>query len=177
MKYFFGLLFLLSNCGYAQKLAYLEEFGSKTYFEPPDSSVWILDENEMTEYGTHILMFKHVPINDSLGRIVQPVLSLIIESVKDSSDVVTFSIEKMVDAHYKIKTLKDLMYKDGYFSQRNSIGYLGQYQREDVIHTIYFCCIRNSDIGVTIICDSTDELFEKVREDMLRFIKSVGINE
>lgn len=176
MKYLLGFLFLASNCCFGQKLAYLEEFGAKIYFEPPDSSVWVLDGNGITRYGTYLLMFKHTPIKDSLGRDIQPVISLIIETAKDSTDLNTFVHEKMADSQWQFRFQDTLTYSGGYFAQRNAIGYLIQYSRENVIHTVYFCCIRNGNIGVTIICDSTDQIFGKVRLDMLRFLKSVGIN-
>jgi hypothetical protein len=175
MKHYIIILFLFYTICSAQELAYIEAFGSKVYFEPPDTSKWGLEQNSMTEYGNYLLMFKHIPIVDSLGREIQPVISFIAESVKDSSDVIMYSIYKRTQTPVTVK--KVLTYEDGHFTHRNVVGYEAVYKKEDVGHKVLMIHMRQASIGLQVICDATDEVYAQVESDMRRFIKSIGIDQ
>ena len=173
--YFTILLLLCSPCC-GQQLAYIGVFGSKIYFEPPDTLKWNLDENSMQSSGKYWLQFKHSPIPDSLGREIEPVMAILIEKVIDSLDVVTYSMEKRTQIPYPLHVEEVLTYENSHFAFQNSVGYKGSYQREDVTHKVFIVHMRHAVVGVEIICDSTDGVYALVEQDMLRFIKAVGID-
>ena len=176
MKTYVTMLFLLCSTCCGQQLAYIGVIGSKIYFEAPDTLKWNLDENSMQSSGKYWLQFKHSPILDSLGREIQPVMAIIIEKVDDSLDVITYSIEKRTQIPYPFHVEEVLTYENSHFAFQNTVGYKGSYKREDVTHKVFIVHMRHAAVGVEIICDSTDGVYALVEQDMLRFIKAVGID-
>ncbi len=167
---------LLCSFASAQELAFVRAFGSKVYFEPPDTSRWDLEQNVMdTLHVKYVLKFKHRPILDTEGREVEPVVAIIAESVKDSSDVIVYSAWKRIQTPFEVK--KVLAYDSTLFTHRNVIGYEGQYEREGVVHMVLVVHMREHLVGVQVICDSSDEIFPQVEKDMRRFIRSIGIDQ
>ncbi len=179
MKYFIAYLLLLPHFAISQDLAYVQAYGSKIYFAPPDTSRWDLFENSM-DSTTHkyVLMFKSAPITDDLGRPIQPVLSIVVESVKDSSDVTHYSIWKRTQVPFNVtKVMACDTINFSWFACPNVIGYEGDYKRSGVLHKVFVVHMRKAAVGVQIICDSTDGVFRKVESDMREFIRSVGIDQ
>lgn len=176
MRSIFILCVFLCSLASAQELVYFQAFGSNVYFEPPDTSKWDLEQNMIdTLSSKHVLMFKRKPILDTKGREVEPVMAIIAESVKDSSDVIAYSAWKRMQTPFEVK--KVLAYDSVLFSHRNVIGYEGQYEREDVTHMVFVIHMRERVLGLQVICDSSDEIFPQVENDMRRFIRSIGIDQ
>jgi hypothetical protein len=175
MKISLIIFLVFCNCCLAQDLAYVSAYGSKIYFEPPDTNKWQLEKNEMNERGVYVLTFKHLPMLDSLGREIQPIMSVIIERVQDSSDVILFSIYKRQQVPFHVR--KVLTYEDGHFEYRNVVGYEGDYNREEVLHRVFVVHMRGASIGLQSICDATDGVYTQVESDMRRFIKNIGIDK
>jgi len=120
-------------------------------------------------------MFKSRSIRDSQGREVQPVIAVIVESVKDSSDVIVYSIQKRASTAFTVN--KVLSFEDGYFTHRNSIGYEGEYKKQDIIHKLLIAHMREKSVGLQVICDSTDDVYNQVEQDMRNFILAIGIDQ
>jgi hypothetical protein len=178
MKIKIIILFLFYFSCSAQDLSYVGVFGSKVYFEPPDTSIWKLYQNSMTDYGNHLLMFKHIPIKDSLGREIEPVISFIVESVTDSSDVINYSIWKRTQVPFEVKKVMSCdTINFSWFACPNVIGYEGVYSKVDIIHRVFVVHMRRASVGVQIICDSTDGVYVKVESAMRNFIRSIGIDQ
>ena len=175
MKIFLSLFLFCYSASFAQELAYISAFGSKIYFEPPDTSAWYSDQNGLTTSGSYHLMVKHTPLKDSLGRNVEPIMSIIVQHVLDSSDVIMYSIEKRGQVPFQV--VKVLAYDSAYYSYRNVIGYEGTYTREGILHKIFVIHMRGASVGLQIICDSTDQVYAQVEADFRRFIKSIGIDQ
>ena len=168
------LLFAASICS-GQDLAYVAALGSKVYFAPPDTNNWAIEQNEMTEYGNYVLLFKHIPIQDSLGREIQPVMAFIVESVPDSLDVINYSIVKR--SHTRFTVDKVLTFDKGYFSHRNTVGYEGSYSNGEIKHRVLIAHMRQAAVGLQVICDSTDGVYLRVENDMRQFVHSIGIDQ
>ncbi len=120
-------------------------------------------------------MFKRLPLKDSLGQNVETVMSIVIQHVLDSSDVIMYSIEKRGQVPFQV--VKVLAYDTTYYSYRNVIGYEGTYMRGKIIHKIFVIHMRGASVGLQIICDSTDQVYSQVEADMRRFIKSIDIDQ
>jgi hypothetical protein len=175
MKIILTLSLFAFSIATSQELTYVEAFGSRIYFELPDTSRWFPDENGMQSSEKYLLMFKRSPILDSLGREVQPVIAAIAEKVNDSLDVITYSLLKRTQIPFSVK--KVLTYEDSCFAQRNAVGYEGEYNRQDVIHKVFVVHMRYGSVGLQLVCDSTEGVYTAVEADMRRFIKSVGIDQ
>ena len=168
------VLFATATASFAQDLAYIEVFGSKIYFEPPDTSKWEMSDNSAQSETMHLLQFIHAPIADSEGHEIRPVIAIIAEKVTDSVDVVTYSIAKRLKVSFKV--VKVLTPQDSCFDFQNAIGYEGTYDSHGVLHRVIIAHMRHAEVGLQVICDSTDGVYSSVVHEMRRFIKSIGID-
>ena len=168
-----SLIIPITSC-FAQDLAFIQVFGSRIYFEPPDSSRWGLSDNSSKSPTMHLLQFVHFPIADSAGNEIRPVIAVLAEKVPDSVDVVAYSIAKRLDVPFSV--VKVLTFEDSCFAFRNVVGYEGTYESHGVLHRLFIVHMRHAKVGLQLICDSTDGVYTKVEQDMRRFIKSVGID-
>jgi len=174
-----SIIALLSWCqpGAAQGFRSFTAHGSTVVYELPDSTVWRVVKYEIaSDGGEHVLMFKHSPILDSLGRQIQPVMAIISEPVHDSLDVIEYSLLKRSQIRFEVEVERVLTHEDGHFSYPNAIGFDGKYG-EEVIHKIIVGYLRHKQAGVQIICDSTPGVFRGVEPGMRAFLHSVSFKE
>jgi hypothetical protein len=155
----------------------INEFIPKIRFKTLDSSEWILTTDELpTNNSRGVLMFKHNSIIDSFGRPVEPVIAILYENIKDSIDVIEYSIGLLGQKPFKIK--HELL--GGYpelSSDKYSIVFRGEYLRENVKHLVMIGYILSGNIGIEIIGDATEEIYPKVESDLKDFLKSVNIKQ
>ncbi len=149
--------------------------GSTVIYAAPDSSQWnLVNDGIHPKSGGYLLMFEHKPIADAQGRPIKPVIAVICEPVKDSSDVIKYSIAKRLQVPFEVK--KMLIPQRGDFTYKNAVGFEGQYDK-GVIHKVLIGHMRHKEVGLQIICDSTDGVYDKVDSDMRNFLKSVNFKE
>jgi hypothetical protein len=145
--------------------------GSTVLYARPDASNWNLVKNELDpKSNIYLLMFERNPIEDAEGRRIKPVIALICEPVNDSSNVIDYSIRKRAQVPFTVKQM--LVYQKGHFTYPNSVGYEGEYER-GVLHKVFVGHLRHKEVGVQIICDSTDGVYGRVETDMRDFLRSV----
>ena len=150
-------------------------YGSTVKFTSPDPAKWELTRNEMDEKSKkYLVMFEHHPIQDAEGRAIRPVIAIIAESVPDSLDVIQFSIR--LRGHTPFQVNKMVSQQDGSLTHKNSVGYEAEYER-GVLHKILIGHLRHGAVGVQVICDSTDGVYDKVEADMRNFLRSVTLRE
>ncbi|MFZ5868710.1 MAG: hypothetical protein ACOYXY_22725 [Thermodesulfobacteriota bacterium] len=150
-------------------------FGSTVVFVSPDPSKWNLVHNGMVKDSKgHLLMFECNPIKDAEGRNVRPVIAIICEQVPDSLDVIKYSIWKRTQIPLDVK--KVMTYQDGSLTYRNSVGYEGEYVK-GVVHKVFVAHMRHKQVGLQVICDSTDGVYDKVEADMRDFLRSITFKE
>jgi hypothetical protein len=149
--------------------------GSTLIYTRPDPAQWNLVHNGIdAKSGAYLLMFKHTPIKDPAGRDIEPVIAAICEPVTDSSDVIMYSIRKRTQVPFDVKKL--LTPQGGDFTHKNSVGYDGEYNR-GVVHKVIMGHLRHQGVGVQVICDSTDGVYDKVEADMRSFMRSIAFKE
>lgn len=179
MRFILGLavtLGVMASVVYAQETVFISAFNTNVYFDVPDTTKWSAVRDEFDSViQKRFLMFTHNPIKDKKGRMVSPVMAIIVERVPDSSDLVMYTVEKRSSVPYKVT--KVLTSASNIFSYRNTVGYEATYVSEKVPHSIYVAHMIFQNLGIEIICDSTTELLPKVKADFLAFLQSVVFNE
>jgi len=150
--------------------------GSKVVYQRPDPAQWQLVHNGIeAKSKAYLLMFKHIPIKDAQGRDIEPVIAVICEVVPNSPDVTNYSSARRARTPFEVK--KVLTPQEGYFSYQTAVGYQGEYKRGTVLHKVVVGYLRYRDLGVQILCDSTDSVYNKVQADMLRLLRSIDFKE
>jgi hypothetical protein len=176
MKTFIAVVFAFFH--FACIAAAQESFtahGSTVMYDRPDPAQWNLVHNAMdAKANAFLLMFEHIPIKDAQGREIKPVIAAICEAVTDSSDVIMYSIRKRSQVPFDVK--KVLTPQGGDFTHRNSVGFDGEYDR-GVVHKVIVGHLRHQGVGVQVICDSTDGVYDKVEADMRGFLRSITFKE
>ncbi len=149
--------------------------GSTIVYTRPDASNWIVKKNELDpKSNIFLLMFERNPIEDAEGRRVRPVMAIICEPVKDLSNVIEYSIRKRAQVPFDVKDM--LSYQHGHFTYPNAIGFAGEYEK-GVVHKVFVGHMRHKDVGVQIICDTSDGVYDKVEADMTKFLRSITFKE
>jgi len=149
---------------------------STVLYGRPDAAQWrLMNDGIDANSKAYLVMFKRTPIKDAEGREIEPVMAIICESVPSSTDVIQYSIAKRVNTPFQVNSL--LTPQQGYFTHKNSVGYQGEYKRGSVLHKVLIGHLRNRDVGVQVICDSTDGVYDKVEADMLGLLRSITFQE
>ena len=169
------MISMILLCGMSYSQTSISAFGSKIVFVKPDSSVWhLIQDSRPSEGSKGVTMFKHAPIKDSLGRPVEPVIALVYENIPDTIDVIEYSVGVLGSKPYSIR--RDLLggYPE-YSSDKHSVVFKGDYSRSGVKHKVMLGYIFFKHIGIELIGDATDGVYDKVESDIQKFIKSVAI--
>jgi len=143
-------------------------------YSKPNDSLWVLDKFESpTKKSRATIMFKHIPILDSLNRPVQPAIGIHYEEVTEKMDCIEYALN-FIGLYPFHKPMPVLGYPK-YSSNKNSLVYLGEYTRYEVNHKVIIAYILDKHVGIEIIMDATSELYPKVESDMLLFLKNIII--
>jgi hypothetical protein len=168
-----SVFFLIVFAAHAQDS--FTAYGSTVKFTSPDPAKWKLTRNGMDEKTKkYVVMFEHNPIQDAEGRAISPVIAIIAESVPDSLDLIHYSTQLRGHTPYKVN--KMISHQDGSLAHKNSVGYEGEYER-GVVHRILIGHLRHGAVGVQVICDSTDGVYDKVEAEMRNVLRSVTFSE
>jgi len=150
--------------------------GSTVMYARPDAANWNLVHNGIEARSkAYLLMFKRNPIKDAEGRPIEPVMAIICEEVPESLDVIRYSIAKRAQIPFDVNRL--MTPQDGSFTHKNSVGFEGEYKRGSVVHKVLVAHMRHGEVGLQVICDSTDGVYDKVEEDMRTFLRSLTFKE
>jgi hypothetical protein len=96
---------------------------------------------------------------------------LLITENNQGMDVVMYSALKRGEMPFDVE--KVFIPKDIKMEYKNAICYLGTYSDDYGLHKVYVIFMNNEKIGVRIICDVMDELFEQVDEEFLTTLRSI----
>jgi hypothetical protein len=150
----------------------IEAFGINILYETPDIAVWKKDSTVFDEsLQRGMISYKHIPIKDNLGRDIEPVVAIVYEKLpSDSIDPILFSANKRAVAGFNVDEV--FSPDDFKLKYKNTIGYYGHYNK-GVIHNIIVAHMVYKDVGVQVICDSTKDVYDQVKEDMELFVGSL----
>lgn len=151
----------------------IEAFGINILYEIPDIAVWKKDSSVFRESVQRgMISYKHTPIKDNLGRDIEPVVAIVYEELpSDSIDPILFSANKRATAGFDVDGV--FSPEDFELSHENTIGYYGHYEKGGVIHNVIIAHMVYKNVGVQVICDSTKDVYDHVKEDMESFVGSV----
>jgi hypothetical protein len=178
MKPLLALCSLIASTSVAQEqeLVFVKAFDDTVFFAPPSDERWEVQQNEYdSTHNRYVLTWSRFPIVDSLGRTVQPMIALILEPVADSTDVILYSVWKRRYTKFEVKRVFSDEHDE--FSYPNVIAFDGFYDKANVRHSVFVAHMIHRRTGIQIICDSTEELFHLVEDDMRNFGKSVQFDE
>ena len=88
--------------------------------------------------------------------------------------MIQYSIWKRTQIPLAVK--KVITYRDGSLNYRNSVGYEGEYVK-GVVHKVFVAHMRQKQVGLQVICDLTDGVYDKVEADMRDFLRSITFKE
>jgi hypothetical protein len=151
------------------------KFNPKIAFSKPDQNSWRVVSYEAPNEGNKgILMYKHLPILDSLGYSIEPVLAVLYENINEKVDVIEYSVSTLASKPYDIQR-KLLGGYPAYSQDKHSVVFKGYYEREGIKHTVLLGYILYKKVGIEIIGDATSDVFNLVEKDFSIFLKSVHI--
>lgn len=146
-------------------------------YTAPDKTVWKTYRDEINPNKSKgVLIYQHVPITDSKGRTIEPVIAFIYERQNSIVDPVKYAEAALAKKQFNPKYTRQGGYPQ-YSSDKHSAVYAGEYTRDGIKHKVvlgYICC---NSIGIEIVCDATDEVFKNVEADMTAFLRSVKVRD
>jgi tetratricopeptide (TPR) repeat protein len=149
--------------------------GSVMRFAPPDDAHWKLTKKEYDKKrGAGRIVYKHLPIKDPQGHEIEPLMAVIFEEMSAFLDAGTYSESERAQKSMDWQEKRKFTSQDGSLSYPNAEGYDGEYTVQGVIHKIIVAYMVHKELGVQIICDSTDGVYDKVESDFRAFIKSIN---
>jgi len=144
----------------------------------PDSNYWKIQESKYDqENKIRYIIFKHIPLMDSLNQIIEPVCAIVCKYSEQDSDVVQYSIEKKISNNWAWDVDSTFIASEYKCSYYNGIVMKGHYVRGGYIHPIIMGYFIGEKMGIEIICDATYTVYEMVREEMEEFVRSIYIKE
>lgn len=136
---------------------------------PSDS--WVLKQYDSAN-ATTVYIFKRQPISDSEGREIIPNVGVIIESIEEGVDIITYTALKRKQIPFKSTEI--FTHEKGEITFENAIGYRGNYTDNlGLDHTVIVVYGIQAGKGFQVICDSTTDIFEKVEPEFSSILKSL----
>ncbi|PLX14783.1 MAG: hypothetical protein C0599_18085 [Salinivirgaceae bacterium] len=159
------LLILFSTPAFSQEII----SDAKIKFDLPNEKWALKSQKEVN--GKTLFIYKRDPIQYKRRSII-PNISIITESVNDSADAVTYSIQKRMQAPFNIE--KVFTWEDETIKFQNAIGYLAAYEDQYGKHKIYVIHAINNGIGLQFFFDVTEDVFKKVKPEFQATMKSIS---
>ena len=159
---------LISTSSYGQQTFELRE--ARVRITIPDK--WTYGGNENVDsVVTHYfdrdpLLYKYWNGKDSISAVV----SVSTETINEL-DAVTFSAKQRMLNPFEV--LEVFIPKDIDMQHKNGICYKGSYANKMGMHNFYIIYLKNRELGITVMCDISDDLFEFVKPDFISIIKSI----
>jgi hypothetical protein len=174
MLFRYGVLLFTVGISSSTSQTLLDVFGSRLSYQPPDSLVWVLDEKSHDEeMHRGVVMYKRATVYDSDGMAVQPVVAIVYEKLRDTTDAVTYSIGKRVSSTFRWKVRH--VFDPDSTEYGNAVFYEGEYDKEDIKHMLIIAHATHGLVGIQAIGDATEGVFQQVESDMKRFVHSINL--
>ena len=126
------------------------------------------------EQNATIYRYSRSAIETQDGNKVIPAITVIVESMQDSFDVMVFSAMKRVKMPFDIEEV--ITPDKGLLQYQNAIGYRAGYtDRSSVRHTIIIIYLVNKTKGVQVVMDITRDLFDEYRGEFDEVIRSIEV--
>jgi hypothetical protein len=173
---FWALIFLLSSVVVSAQTT-IDAFDTKIIFSKPDEKVWtLIKETDPGENSKGVRMYKHAKIMGNKGAPTEPIISMVIEKVTNTTDAMVYSLNGLKNIQKSLNLTWDVLggYPD-FSSDKHSIIYKARYFQGGLTHKAYICYILYNGTGVVITADAIEDVFSQMDSDFLAFIKAVSI--
>jgi len=141
-------------------------------FEEPDPKIWkLVSQDYNKEKGIGQIMYKRVPIIDSQGFQIEPVMAIVYEKLPNKPDLVMYSLQLRMRVPFSVD--KMFTHQDGSITYPNSLGYEGHRDQHGKKHNLLITHMIYDNVGIQFIGDSTADVYSQVEGDMRKFIKSI----
>jgi len=142
-----------------------------------NDSLWKRNANQNDHIQNAIIYrYKRTPIETSDGKQVIPNITVVVETVKDSLDIMVFSAMKKIKTPFDVEEV--ITPDKGLLQYQNAIGYRGEYtDRTGIRHSIIIIYLINKNKGVQMVMDITRELYDEYRgefDDVIRSIVAIN---
>ncbi len=177
-KFFIVFLFFLSQNLFSQEIILFKRWNTEVAL--PNAEWFKSDSGKILKdkIDREFYLFRRKPIVDSQGIIVIPCIGIIFNAYSDSINVINymFHLERSRQARY------DTMYcvidnkTSNFLKLRMAIGKkIGYYDNDKRLHIVYRIFITRGKIGIQVICDATEEVFEKIKNEFEKFISNIRL--
>jgi hypothetical protein len=165
---FFITLALVSSNLFSQQT--LSEAGIQ--FKLNDSLWMRITTNKDKTPTSIIYRYKRQAIRTSNGNQVVPTISVVIESIPDSTDIMVYSAMKRVKTPLDIEEV--ITPDKGLLQYQNAVGYRGGYtDPTGTRHKTTLIYLINKNKGVQIIMDINLELWDEYKSEFDEIIRSI----
>lgn len=128
-------------------------------------------QNDNTKDAT-VYRYKRSPIETRDGKQVIPNITVVVEKVPDSTNIMVFATTKRIKTPFDIDEV--FTSERGLLKYENSIGYRGGYtDRNGIRHSIIIIYLINKNKGVQVVMDITRELYDEYRGEFDDLIGSI----
>lgn len=140
-------------------------------FELPNNKWSLADKKESNDLVVYF--YKREAIINKEGQAVTPTISFVIETVKDPTDLMEYSIEKRISVPFTVTEVFAHDSKNPKIKLLYAVGYKGTYNSQGTDHTLYVVHYTHKNKGVQVICDITSELFPNYESEFLKALISL----
>jgi hypothetical protein len=138
-------------------------------------SVWKRNSSQIENTkDVTVYRFKRIGIDLKDDKQISPTISVIVETVQDSLNVMVFSAMKKAKTPFDIE---DVIIPENYKMKfHNAIGYRGGYtDKTGTRHTIIMIYLINKNKGVQILMDITRYLYDEYGSEFDELIRSIEV--
>lgn len=175
-KFFIVFLFFLSQNLFSQEIILFKRWNTEVVLPnaewfKSDSIKILKDKIDRESY-----LFRRKPIVDSKGVTIIPCIGIIFEAYSDSMNVINYmflkemSKEARYDTMYYVIDNKTSNFLKLKMAIGKKIGYYDNYER---LHIVYRIFITHGKMGIQVICDATEEVFEIIENEFEKFISNI----
>ncbi|MBI5535246.1 MAG: hypothetical protein HY898_21140 [Deltaproteobacteria bacterium] len=133
---------------------------------------WRLVRREVEDVSAIQYGFEREPVQGRGGHVARPYVGVIVKPLapEERNDVIAFST--LCRARVPFEVIRVFTRRDGILGLQNAIGYRGRTQYEGNTHEIFVVHALFRDKGITIIMDTTTEVFQEVERELLQTLVS-----
>ncbi len=144
-------------------------------YDAPDENMWNLPSEKFdVSRNVGSIIYTRDSIIDDDGNPIAPVIAIIYEKLdSDSIDAILYSLNVRMRPGLSFKIDSIHAATDFNMKYLNGVVYDAYYIKGGYKHEVFVVHMVKDTIGIQIICDSTESIYSKVMNDMLKFIRSV----
>jgi len=174
MRILICILLYILNSELATAQDSIRVFGATVRCASLNSSIWEPSQRGLdSSSNKFVLMYTHSPILDKEGISIQPVIAVICEELSSPLNVIDYSLWKRKQVSFIVDSIYSKY--SSTLSYWNGIGYAAHYGRNSLVHKLFVGHFRHKHVGVQVICDSTEGVYEAVEQDFRSFLRSVTL--